>query len=83
MCVVLVLLNTACAQKVRFNAATAIPTAEAVATITRDDNNNARITLEVEHLADPQRLDPPKEVYKVLDVLHSVLYRPARWARGR
>lgn len=65
LCIAILLGSTACAQKMRFNPSTAVPAADAWAKVTRDTNNNARIRIDVRHLANPQRLDPPREVYVV------------------
>jgi hypothetical protein len=65
VCAALLLLGTACAQKVAFNPSSTVPAADVKAKVARDSNNNAQIELNVEHLADPKRLDPPKDVYVV------------------
>ena len=64
-CVLVLLLSGACAQTVVFHPSSVVPAADATAKIERDANKNARIALTVKHLADPQRLAPPKAVYVV------------------
>lgn len=54
-----------CAQKVAVRRSPDVPAAVAEARITRTNNNNSKIELEVRHLAPPQNLTPKKSVYVV------------------
>ncbi|MGH7874590.1 MAG: hypothetical protein ACREQO_20560 [Candidatus Binatia bacterium] len=62
---VLVVFRIGCAQKIAVRRTAEVPAALAEAKITKTDNNNTRIELEVQHLAPPQNLVPKKSVYVV------------------
>lgn len=62
---VLVFLFTACAKKVSFLNSAVVPAAEGKVSIKQGKNNNYDIDLEVDRLADPSRLTPPRAVYVV------------------
>lgn len=59
------LFGIGCAQKIAVRGSADVPAALAETKITRTDNNNSRIQLEVRHLAPPQNLTPKKSVYVV------------------
>lgn len=61
----LVLVTFGCSQKVAFRETPDAPAAMGKANIITDDNNNTRIELDIDHLAPPQNLTPPKAVYVV------------------
>lgn len=61
----LVAVTVGCSQKVAFRETPDAPAAMGQARVTTDDNNNTRIELDIEHLAPPQNLTPPKSVYVV------------------
>lgn len=67
--IVLVLGITAslqsCASKMLFSNSSVVPGAEGSVKVKKDKNNNYSIDLTVMHLADPKRLDPPKDIYIV------------------
>jgi hypothetical protein len=54
-----------CAQTVAFRAAPGAPAALGAAKISTDSNGNAVVDVEVEHLAPPENLSPPKKLYVV------------------
>ena len=61
----LMLLGLGCAQKVDFEAMPVVPASDVDAKVTRDANDNARVRLDIKHLAPPERLSPPKSMYIV------------------
>jgi len=61
----LVFLFTACAKKVTFLNSAIVPAAEGTVIIKKGNNDNYNIDLNVDRLADPGRLSPPKAVYVV------------------
>ncbi len=65
MLTILVFLFTACTKKVAFLNSAVVPAAEGMVTIKKGNNNNYNIELNVKHLAEPERLTPPKAVYVV------------------
>lgn len=54
-----------CAQKVDFQARPVVPASDVTAKVTRDRNDNAKIKLNIDHLAQPQSLVPPRAYYVV------------------
>ncbi len=56
---------SSCATKAAFATSTVVPAAEGQVKIKKDGNDNYKIELHVEHLADPKRLQPSKEYYVV------------------
>jgi hypothetical protein len=58
-------LSTGCASKYTFATSSVVPAAEGTVKVTKDDNNNYSIDLNVKRLADPKRLTPPKNMYIV------------------
>lgn len=61
----LIVLFTACGQKVAFLNSAVVPSAEGAVTIKKDSNENYHIDLVVRSLAEPSRLTPPRNVYVV------------------
>jgi hypothetical protein len=61
----LVMLSTACANKVNFLTSSVVPAAEGTVKIKQDKNKNYAIDLQVDNLAEPERLSPPKALYVV------------------
>ena len=47
------------------NASTLVPSATGKAEVQTDDNGNQRVKLRVYHLADPEKLSPPRNGYMV------------------
>jgi hypothetical protein len=62
---VLALLVFGCAQRVALRNAPDVPAAVGEVKITRDQNRNAVVDLEIRHLAPSENLQPPKKVYVV------------------
>ncbi len=54
-----------CAKKIAFTTSSVVPAAEGSIKVKNDKNNNYNIDLNVIRLADPKRLNPPKEKYVV------------------
>lgn len=56
---------TGCARDVRLSPSAELPAAMGEAKVSKDDNGNTKLKLEVKHFAPPQRLQPPRSVYVV------------------
>ncbi|WP_069658472.1 hypothetical protein [Arcticibacter eurypsychrophilus] len=56
---------SSCSKKVRFITSQVVPAAQGYTKISRDDNKNYAIEIEIENLAESTRLQPPKAVYVV------------------
>ncbi len=54
-----------CSPKIPFATSTVVPTADGSVKVTRDNNNNYSIDINIKHLADPKRLVPAKTMYIV------------------
>lgn len=65
LCVGLMALLFGCAQTVALRTTPAVPAALGQAKVSQDDNGNATIDIEVEHLSPPENLSPAKTVYVV------------------
>jgi hypothetical protein len=59
------MIGLGCAQKVALRNSPYIPAAIGEAKITRDQNKNAIVELDIQHLAPSENLQPPKKVYVV------------------
>lgn len=59
------LLVTSCATSVKFPVSRLVPAADISASIKKDNNNNYDIKVTTNHLANPNRLVPPKNFYVV------------------
>lgn len=59
------ILVSSCSQKIVFPTSNVVPAAEVVLEIEENDNNNFEIELEVDNLARPDRLNPPRNTYVV------------------
>ena len=62
---VLAVILGSCATKVVFPVSAIAPAAHGTAKIKTDKNNNYQIDLAIKHLANPDRLNPPKSQYVV------------------
>ena len=58
-------LVSACSKKIVFPTSEVVPAAEVVLEVEPDDNDNYKIELEVDNLASPRRLTPPRRTYAV------------------
>ena len=54
-----------CAKKMTFGTSNVVPAAEGSVKLKSDKNKNTSIDLNIVRLADPKRLDPPKNTYVV------------------
>ena len=54
-----------CSRKTSFLISAEVPAAQGDVKITKSSNNNYEINVKIRHLAEPDRLKPPKEVYVV------------------
>ncbi len=59
------LLLVSCARKAHFVTSTVVPVAEGKVKVKKDKNNNYAINIKVRNLAEPNRLQVPKDVYVV------------------
>ncbi len=55
----------ACSKKLAFTTSTVVPAAKGSVKVKDDDNNNYKIELSIIRLAEPKRLNPPKNTYVV------------------
>lgn len=62
---VLIIGFTSCSRKISFATSTVVPAAEGRVKMKKDGNDNYKIDLYVEHLADPKRLQPSRSYYIV------------------
>lgn len=66
MSIVAVLLaSESCSRKTNFLTSTEVPAAQGDVKVTKSSNNNFEIKISIMHLAEPDRLKPPKETYLV------------------
>lgn len=59
------ILIQGCSKKINFQNSVEVPAARGYVKVTKDNNNNYVIKLELSNLAEVKRLDPPKESYVV------------------
>ena len=64
-CLMATLLLTGCATKATFQSSDVVPAAIGDVKVTKDANNNYKVNIDVENLAQPDRLPEPKNVYVV------------------
>jgi hypothetical protein len=50
---------------VNFDTSTVVPSAEGQVRVKKDDNNNYAVSVQINHLAEPNRLPQPQNVYVV------------------
>ncbi len=62
---VMVLCCSACAKKISFQSSSVVPAARGTVKITRDNNKNYVIKVQLLNLAESNRLQPPKSTYVV------------------
>ncbi len=58
-------IMTSCARKIHFNTSSVVPAAEGTIKIEKDNNGNYSVNVTVLHLAEPDKLNPPKRLYLV------------------
>ncbi|MEO6071159.1 MAG: hypothetical protein ABIN57_08600 [Chitinophagaceae bacterium] len=56
---------SSCAKKIVFPTSTVVPAAQGSVKIKKDKNKNYTLDVTISNLAEPKRLDPPKETYVV------------------
>ena len=56
---------TSCSKKVAFVPSLVVPAAEGYVKVKRDDNRNYLLEVRIDNLAEPRRLQPPRNVYVV------------------
>ena len=61
----LVIILSSCATSIKFPVSTIAPAADIVASVTKDQNGNTKITIKAKNLAAAERLNPPKAAYVV------------------
>lgn len=77
VCVACLIGAAACGtQKYSVQRASIVPAADAEVNTYRDDNKNLRVTLDVERLAPPGNLTPPRVVYMVWSVSREGTFMP-------
>ena len=54
-----------CARKIVFQTSPIVPAAQGFVKVKKDKNNNYALQIDVRNLAEPRRLDPPKQTYVV------------------
>ena len=63
--VIFMLPMTSCAQRIKFLSSAVVPAANGVVKVKKDSNKNYQIKVQINNLAEPQRLTPPREMYLV------------------
>ncbi len=56
---------SSCARKVNFQTSSVVPAAQGKVKVKKDNNNNYGIKISITNLAEPKRLQPPKNTYVV------------------
>lgn len=59
------IMSSGCSNKVMFNTSRVVPAAEGFAKITKDENGNKLIKIEIMRLTQPNRLHPSRDLYVV------------------
>ena len=65
MTLAITILFGSCAKKVRFTHSASVPAAEGFVKIKKDENKNYSIEIKLSNLAEPERLQPARQVYVV------------------
>jgi len=60
---IILIPTNACAQRVKFSNSSIVPAAEGAVKVRKDKNNNYLIKVNIDNLAAPERLTPPRQVY--------------------
>ena len=63
VCSFTILLLSACATRAKFTSSTVVPAATGQVKVKKDNNNNYKLNIDVENLAEPNRLPQPRNVY--------------------
>lgn len=56
---------TGCAQTIQMDRTKIVPAAAGAVKVTQDDNKNAMVAMEIQRLAPPENLTPPKKTYMI------------------
>ncbi len=56
---------SSCARKTSFSSSSVVPAARGDVKVKKDNNNNYTIKVEIRNLAEPNRLEPPRNAYVV------------------
>ena len=59
------LLAPSCNRKIQFETSSIVPAARGTVKVKSDDNKNNAIKIDLINLAEPERLDPPRQMYMV------------------
>ena len=60
-----IMIFAGCSNKVVFNTSRVVPAAEGYVKITKDDNGNKVVNIEIKRLTQPTRLQPSRDLYVV------------------
>ncbi len=63
--IIILFYLSSCARKISFQNSSIVPAARGDVKIKKDNNNNYRIQISLNNLAEPKRLEPPKNTYVV------------------
>lgn len=63
--IALLFLFNSCSKKIAFQSSSVVPAAEGTVKVTKDNNSNYVIRLELSNLAEPEKLQPSKQTYVV------------------
>jgi hypothetical protein len=63
--VIIIFPMNACAQRVKFSKSAIVPAAEGTVKVRKDKNNNYLIKVNIDNLASPERLSPPRQAYVI------------------
>lgn len=64
-CAMAAFVLSGCATRAKFQNSTVVPAATGDVKVTKDNNNNYKISIGIENLAEPNRLPEPQNVYVV------------------
>ena len=64
--IALLFLFNSCSKKIAFQSSSVVPAAEGTVKVTKDNNSNYVIRLELSNLAEPEKLQPSKQTYVCL-----------------
>ena len=65
LAVLFLFATTSCSTKLKFANSTVVPAAQGSVKVSKDDNGNYELDLNILHLTEPSRLSPPKELYVI------------------
>lgn len=65
LAVLFLFATTSCSTKLKFATSSVVPAAQGSVKISKDDNGNYNLNLNILHLTEPTRLSPSKELYVI------------------